>query len=237
MTNVLSTLRSTGDVPADAETVAADVARGRGALLRRRRRRVAGVAAVAAVAAIAAGSAGQFGGGRSSGPSTAAVQRTPSTAQQKSATAQQKSEAPQQTPDLQFAAYHGPQPAGFTVDTVPAGWKVESSTTSVFVAVPPGTHTPKPVPGATDLSRGIAVMLQGMSRLPADASVTKVTVKGKAGSLGLTEDKGAKWLIYPDSAGHNVLVQTPVELGLTDSQIVRFAEGVTVTGDAEAAAG
>ncbi|MFF4756265.1 hypothetical protein ACWD5R_38285 [Streptomyces sp. NPDC002514] len=230
MTNVLSTLRSTDDVPADAETVAADVARGHGALVRRRRRRVAGLAAVAAVAAIAVGSAGQFGGGRSSGPSTAAAQRTP-------ATAQQKSTPVQQTPHLEFAAYHGPQPAGFTVDTVPAGWKVESSTTSVFVAVPPGTHTPKPVPGATDLSRGIAVMLQGMSRLPADSPVTKVTVKGKAGSLGLTEDKGAKWLIYPDSAGHNVLVQVPVELRLTDSQIVRFAEGVTVTGDAEAAAG
>ncbi|MFE9610147.1 hypothetical protein [Streptomyces sp. NPDC006012] len=234
MTNVLSTLRGTDDVPADAETVAADVTRGQGALVRQRRRRVAGVAAVAAVAAvatIAVGTAGQSGG-RSSGQSVAAAGQRSGQSSGPSVAADQ-----QKTPHLQLAAYHGPQPAGFTVTTVPAGWKVTSSSTSVFVAVPPGTHNPKPVHGVTDLSSGIAVMLQGMSRLPADASVTKVTVKGKTGSLGLTEDKGAKWLVYPDNAGHNVLVQTPVKLGLTDSQIVQFAEGVTVTSEAQAAVG
>jgi hypothetical protein len=56
--------------------------------------------------------------------------------------------------------------------------------------------------------------------------------------LGLTEDKGAKWLIYPHGAGSSkVLVQVPTKLGLTDKQIVQFADGITVTSDAQAGRG
>jgi hypothetical protein len=80
-------------------------------------------------------------------------------------------------------------------------------------------------------------MLQGDSRLPADQPITKVTVQGTEGQLGLTEDKGAKWLIYPHGAGSKVLVQVPTKLGLTDKQIVQFADGITVTSDAQAARG
>lgn len=225
MIDMLGTLRDAGaQVPADSDTVAADVARGRRALIVRRGRRIAGTGfvAVAAAAAIAAGTVGQ-----SSGSGATAASRPSAVIQHTTATTQ-----------LQLTAYEGAQPVGFKVTTVPAGWHVTSSSRSAFVAVPPGTKTPHGPAGApVSLMGGIAVMLQGDSRLPADGPITKVTVQGNEGQLGLTEDKGAKWLIYPHGAGSKVLVQVPTKLGLTDKQIVQFADGITVTSDAQAARG
>jgi hypothetical protein len=225
MIDMLGTLRDTGaQVPADSDTVAADVARGRRALIVRRGRRIAGTGfvAVAAAAAIATGTVGQ-----SSGSGTTAASRPSAVIQHTTATTH-----------LQLAAYEGAQPVGFKVTTVPAGWHVTSSSRSAFVAVPPGTKTPHGPAGApVSLMGGIAVMLQGDSRLPTDGPVTKVTVQGNEGQLGLTEDKGAKWLIYPHGAGSKVLVQVPTKLGLTDKQIVQFADGITVTSDAQATRG
>jgi hypothetical protein len=225
MIDMLGTLRDTGaQVPADSDTVAADVARGRRALIVRRGRRIAGTGfvAVAAAAAIATGTVGQ-----SSGSGATAASRPSAVIQPTTATTQ-----------LQLIAYEGAQPVGFKVTTVPAGWHVTSSSRSAFVAVPPGTKTPHGPAGApVSLMGGIAVMLQGDSRLPTDEPITKVTVQGNEGQLGLTEDKGAKWLIYPHGAGSKVLVQVPTKLGLTDKQIVQFADGITVTSDAQAARG
>ena len=225
MIDMLGTLRDTGaQVPADSDTVAADVARGRRALIVRRGRRIAGTGfvAVAAAAAIATGTVGQSSGSGATAASRPSAVIQPTTA----------------TTHLQLAAYEGAQPVGFKVTTVPAGWHVTSSSRSAFVAVPPGTKTPHGPAGApVSLMGGIAVMLQGDSRLPADGPITKVTVQGNEGQLGLTEDKGAKWLIYPHGAGSKVLVQVPTKLGLTDKQIVQFADGITVTSDAQAARG
>jgi hypothetical protein len=229
MIDMLGTLRDTGaQVPADSDTVAADVARGRRALIVRRGRRIAGTGfvAVAAAAAIATGTVGQ-----SSGSGATAASRP-------SAVIHASLQHTTATTHLQLTAYEGAQPVGFKVTTVPAGWHVTSSSRSAFVAVPPGTKTPHGPAGApVSLMGGIAVMLQGDSRLPADEPITKVTVQGNEGQLGLTEDKGAKWLIYPHGAGSKVLVQVPTKLGLTDKQIVQFADGITVTSAAQAARG
>ncbi len=146
----------------------------------------------------------------------------------------QQSSTPQQKPQVELAAYTGVQPAGFTVKTVPVGWKVVSSDTNDFVAVPPGTAVQS---GNVLLTSGIAVMLQADSQLPSDSPVTTATVNGKAAQLGLAKHKIAMWLIFSDPAGHKVLVQVPTRLGLTTDQIVRFAEGITVTGAARTAAG
>jgi hypothetical protein len=225
MIDILGTLRDTGaQVPADSDTVAADVARGRRALIVRRGRRIAGTGfvAVAAAAAIATGTVGQSSGSGTTAASRPSVVIQPTTA----------------TTHLQLTAYEGAQPVGFKVTTVPAGWHVTSSSRSAFVAVPPGTKTPHGPAGApVSLMGGIAVMLQGDSRLPTGEPITKVTVQGNEGQLGLTEDKGAKWLIYPHGAGSKVLVQVPTKLGLTDKQIVQFADGITVTSEAQAARG
>ena len=45
------------------------------------------------------------------------------------------------------------------------------------------------------------------------------------------------WLIFPSGQGSKVLVQVPVSLGLTSNQIVRFAQGITVTSVAVPASG
>ena len=216
----LSALGRTGaPEPADPGVVAADVARGRQALLRRRRRIAgAGLAGVAVVAAVTAGSVqfGQSGRSGSDGQAGAAVQ---------------------QPAGPRLVAYTGAQPAGFRVSTVPAGWQVISSTQYAFLAVPPGAGSSTSPDGVVSFRNGIAVMLQGDSQLPDDEVVTKVTVNGAPGSLGLTRDKQATWLVYTTGRGGKVLVRVPTGLGLTDDQIVRFAAGITVTGDALPAGG
>lgn len=229
MPDVLDVLRTLPDAvtpgPAGADVAAADVARGHRALIRQRRRRIAcSSAAVAVVAAAAVGASQltQLGG---SAPPAAAG-----------------SSATAQASRVRLVAYTGTQPAGFKVSTVPAGWQVASSSKSAFVVAPPGTVTTPDPPGHQIFLPGrIAVMLQGSSQLPGNVTVTKVTINGKEGLEGAplrgTAPWRVVWLIFPDAAGHKILVQVPTSLGLTNDQIVRFAQGITVTSDAVAAAG
>jgi hypothetical protein len=221
MIDALGDLRGTGtQVPPTAEAVAADIVRGRRALIRRRRRLTGvGVVALGVVTAITVAVSGPLG---ESGPSVATKQ----------AAQPSGSSGPAESPIvLELATYTGVQPVGFEVDTVPAGWSVHSSDKHAFVAVPPGTGN-----GASYMD-GIAVTLQGESVLPANSPVTKVSIDGKDGQLGFSGGREAKWLIFPDAAGDKVLVQAPTKLGLTDAQIIRFAQGVTVTSQARAARG
>jgi hypothetical protein len=208
--------------PAGADVVAADVTRGHQAMKRNRRRRFAGLgAATAAVAAVAVAVIPPAHLGRSA-PEVSAGGSSSVTAQ---------------TTKVRLVAYTGAQPAGFTVSTVPAGWQVIASDDYSFVVAPPGA----PVSQPDSFVGRIVVMLQGMSEFSGDSHVTQVTVNGKEGQLGLTADgntaTGAKWLIFPDAAGHKVLVQVPTSLGLTDAQIVSFAQGITVTRMAKAGVG
>lgn len=222
--DMLRTLpRSVTPAPAGPDTAAADVARGHRALGRRRRRRMAalaGGAAVVAGVAVAVTLPGQPG----SGPRPAAA----------SAGAHAS---------IRLVAYTGAQPQGFTVSTVPAGWHVVSSNAYSFVVAPPGAST---APGGGD-DQGIsfvgriAVMLQGDSTLATDAKVTAVTVNGQPGKLTLSDDSNPQlrfWqLYYPDAQGHKVLVQVPASLGLSNAQVVSFADGITVTSAAKAGLG
>ncbi|MEV0158268.1 hypothetical protein AB0H57_31925 [Micromonospora sp. NPDC050686] len=210
-----------------ADVVARDVARGQRALTRRRRQRLAvSGAAVAAVVAVALGAAqlGQPGG------ATAPVAQGPGTT------------APQSR--LRLVAYTGTQPVGFEVSTVPEGWQVVASDRSAFVVSPPGQDPAPPIPpgGAVSFEGRILVSLQGLSHLPAESPVTTVDINGRAGQLGFPGEAEGKlsatrWLIFPDAAGRRVLVQVPGELGLSEDQIVRFAEGIVVTDEAEAVHG
>ncbi|MGY4920420.1 hypothetical protein ACWD9K_35490 [Streptomyces sp. 900116325] len=223
-TDFLDALRalrdSGGQVPADADAVAADLARGHRALTGKRRRiGAAGFVALGVVAATMAVAAGPFGEAHSSMGTHHVAQPAASS----------RAESPIA---LQLASYTGAQPAGFRVDSIPAGWNVTSSNTYAFLVVPPdaGDH-PRP------WLDGIAVTLQGESRLPADSPVSKVTIQGKDGQLGFSGGREARWLIFPEAAGRSVLVQVPTKLGLKDDQIIRFAQGVSVTKDARALRG
>jgi hypothetical protein len=208
------------------DVVAADLARGHRALNGRRRRRFAfSSAAVAVVVAAVAVGAGQIS--RSGGAGNTVAGGTGTTTQLR--------------PKL--VAYTGTQPVGFQVSTVPEGWHVTSSDTSMFVVTPPGQDTAPPEPGrAVSMQGRISVSLQGLSRLPDGSPVTKVDINGRAGELGFpweTEGKlsDTRWLIFPDVSNRKVLVQVPGELGLGDDQIVRFAKGITVTDEAESVGG
>ncbi|MBM9503118.1 hypothetical protein [Actinacidiphila acididurans] len=223
MAEMLSELRvadASGAEPIDPAVVEADVARGRRALVGRRRRLVgSGVVAVAATAvmAVTVSMGGQSGSGTQSEARSTAAGR-------------------QSSVRVELASYHGAQPAGFEVRTVPQGWKVVSSTPYAFLAVPPGTDTSTIVArGAAaqgGFDRGIAVTLTGDAQFPANEQPEKVNVDGRTGELGATQDKRAMWLMWSDAAGHRLQVQVPDKLGLTKQQIVNFADGVTATGKA-----
>jgi hypothetical protein len=212
--------------PATPHVVAADLARARRARTDRRRRRFTIAGATAATVAAVAVGAGQFGGPGGAGTTVA-----------------DGAGATTQTLRPKLVAYTGNQPVGFEVSTVPEGWHVTSSDTSMFVVTPPGQDTAPPEPGrAVSLQGRISVSLQGLSRLPDGSPVTKVDINGRAGELGFaweTEGKlsDTRWLIFPDASGRKVLVQVPAELGLSDDQIVRFAKGITVTDEAESVGG
>ncbi len=224
VTDMLRTLPwSVTPAPAGADVAAADLARGHRALRRRRQRRMAGLTgavAVVAGAAVAVTLPAQAGHGTPSAAASAAKAH----------------------PTIRLVAYTGAQPAGFTVAAVPAGWHVVSSNPYSFVLAPPGTST-DPGAGGQGISfiGRIAVMLQGDSQLAPDAKVTPVTVNGQPGKLAGGQGGDAKTdfetLFYPDAHGHQLLVQVPVTLNLSNAQIVRFAEGITVTSAAKASVG
>jgi hypothetical protein len=218
--------------PARPEIVAADLARGRHALIRLRRRRVATrSSAVLAAAAIAV-----------------TATHLAQTGDHRQPSASGTNTQPQQHEQVHLVDYTGAQPSAFRVSAVPAGWQVISSNQYAFVVAPPGSKpSADPADGYNYVGR-IAVMLQGASRLPADSPTTKVSINGKDGVLGRADDAapgnpskmtatGDTWLIYPDAAGNDVLVQVPTSIGLTNDQIVSFARGITVTSEAKAAGG
>jgi hypothetical protein len=225
MQDILDALRTlphaVTPAPAAPDVAAADVARGHRALSRQRHRRIAFSGAALAVVAAAAVAVG--------GPALVGSTTHPAAAGSPPTT---------QVAKVQLEAYTGAQPAGFRVSTVPAGWQVISSNRSSFVVAPPGASgtasqaDPGGGPSVSFVGR-IAVMLQGQSTMPSHSPVTKVSVNGKEGLLGFAEGGSGSsrdmWLIFPYGQGYKVLVQVPVSLGLTSNQIVRFAQGITVT--------
>ncbi|GAA1583450.1 hypothetical protein [Actinoplanes couchii] len=208
MTEVQDILRnlSVPDGQDGPEIVAADVARGRRAATRRSRLRFTVAGAFLAVAVAASVGVGQYGG--SAGPSP-----------------------------LELVAYTGEQPAGFQVSTVPDGWRVVSSDESAFVVEPPArAERPEDALGGVNYHGRIVVMLQGGSHFPEESPVETVDVNGRSGKLGHPleapgELSDTRWLFFPDAAGKSVNVQVPGDVGLSDEQLVDFAEGITVTGD------
>jgi hypothetical protein len=221
--------------PAGPDVAAADVARGQRALTRRRHRRIAfSGAALAAVAAVAVAVGHPARVGSATHPAAAGSGTTTG------------SSATTQVTKVQLEAYTGAQPVGFRVSTVPTGWQVISSDRSSFVVAPPGASATasQPDPGGgqgVSFVGRIAVMLQGQSTMPSHSPVTKVSINGREGLLGFAEGGTGSsrylWLIFPDAKGHKVLVQIPASVGLTNDQILRFAQGITVTSAAVAARG
>jgi hypothetical protein len=200
------------DVTPSAETVEADLRRGRAALARRRRGRAIRISVAGTVAAVLVGTtivAGNLGG----------TDANPS------------SEPDRGTTSIRLVAYQGDQLEGFIVDQVPEGWYLQGSNTFALTVAPQGDTT------SPDSFTGKLVVMLLSSSAPAELPKGEpVEVGGHDGVV--THDGAADTLTYEDGAGHFVQIQAWRDaLGWTNDQLAHFAEGVQVTSEAQAGVG
>jgi hypothetical protein len=212
------------EVTPSAETVEADLRRGRAALARRRRGRtirfsVAGAVAAAALvgATIVAGNLG--GTDEPSGQATGS--RIGST----------QGSGPDRGTPVRLVAYTGDQLEGFVVDQVPEGWYLQGSNTFRLTIAPQGDTT------SPDDFVGKLVVTLLSSSAPQHLPEGEPVKVGEYDGV-ITPGPPADTLIYEDDAGHFVQIQAwRTALGWTDDQLVGFAEGVRVTSQAQAGVG
>jgi hypothetical protein len=198
------------EVTPSAETVEADLRRGRAARARRLRSRairssVAGTVAAAALVGttIVAGNLG--GTDETTGPDRG-------------------------TP-VRLVAYHGEQLEGFIVDQVPEGWYLQGSNTFRLTVAPQGDTT------SPDAFVGKLVVMLLSSSVPQELPKGEPVKVGESDGV-VTHDEVADVLTYEDDAGHFVQIQAwRAPLGWTNEQLASFAEGVQVTSHAQAGVG
>jgi hypothetical protein len=200
--------------PPDAATIEGDIARGRTALMRAHRRSVVRRSAFAtgtlAVAVVAAVAATQTAGG-SGGTSNAA--------------APHHAKPHHSAAAVHLVAYTGKQLAGFTVDRVPAGWRLSTSTQYALLITANGSTNDDPSVFVDKLA-----VLTSSSDQHGLGPGDPVTVNGQAGHVD--NQGGTLILRYNAPNGFGIDIQAPPALHWTTDQLVSFAEGVHVTGDA-----
>jgi len=198
----------------DATTVEGDLARGRTALVRAHRRSVVrrsmlatGTLAVGVVVAVAAT---QTGGGSAATNDAGPVHHT---------------KAHHAASAVNLVAYTGKQLEGFTVDRVPAGWHLSTSTQYALLVT---------ANGSTDNDPSVFVDKLAVLTSSSDAHGLgpgdPVTVNGQPGHVD--NQGGVLILRYNAPNGFGIDIQAPPALHWTADQLVSFAEGVHVTGDA-----
>ncbi len=207
------------EVTPSAETVEADLRRGRAALARRRRGRAIRFSVAVTVAAALVGTtivAGNLGGtDETTGPAPSPT------------TGANHSSGPDRGTPVRLVAYHGEQLDGFIVDQVPQGWYLQGSNTFRLTVAPQGDTT-----SPDDFVGKLVVML-------VSSSAPQELPKGEPVKVGefdgvVTDDT----LTYEDDAGHLVQIQAlQTALGWTNEQLASFAEGVQVTSHAQPGVG
>jgi hypothetical protein len=214
------------DDEAAAGTIEADLVRGHRALARDHRRRtirrsMATTATIAAAAVIAV-VATQAGNGSAPKRQT---QKQPG-AVAPSPHHKTKPQVHTRKAAVKLVSYDGKQLNGFTVDKVPAGWFLSTSTQYALLIDPDGSTDNDP-----DAFEGkLAVLTQSkdVHHLPPG---TPVTVDGQPGVVS-DQGKYGENLTYNDPSGFGVVIQAPLALHWSADQIVAFAEGVHVTSNA-----
>lgn len=195
--------------------VAADMARGRKAL-RRRRLLQAGSGSAFAAAALAAAVAFATTGG-------AAPAGTAPLAQDASVTGTAPASG------VKLVAYTGEQPEGYTVDKVPDGWEIQGVDAYVLTLAPKNAKD-KNVHSFKDK---VVVMLQSVD----DTSTPKgekVDIAGKPGVLGKAEGQTTGWWLFVDQpSGPRLQVQVWDGLGWSKADVTAFAAGVHVNENAK----
>ena len=213
MTDITDGLAELGkrlpQAPSD-DTVAADLARGRAAL-RRSRLRLGGALSVAAL--VIGGAAGYLSvAGQSAGQSAARQHHGASAS------------APVK---IRLTDYSGQQPHGFNVASVPQGFhlQLQASNAGLFILAPPGADkNPYSFTGKLVVTAEAGSEL-GHWQSDGDRSVT---VHGGLGRIG--DQKGFATQLW-FGAGHGIVVDVQAwdSIGLTDQQLIDFANGVTTT--------
>jgi hypothetical protein len=204
------------DQPVDP---AADLARGRRLL---RRRRLAGLAGVATAVLCGAlvplalhGSSGAAGvAGAAGKPVVTATSSSPALSSSPGrAKASHK---------IALVVWTGTQPPGYRVNEMPKGWVVQGSTPYALVIAPPDDPSKNP-----DAFIGkLVVMLQSKSVTSPPTLGTAQQVNGRAGMFDVQGD--TQILTFQVEGGAWVVIQAPVSLGWSGSELAQFAGGVQV---------
>jgi hypothetical protein len=217
--SLLSQAAQPDGAPAPDSVVDADLVRGRRALTHRRMRRTGTRSALAAVVAIGTFAAVHPGG--SSSGTTAAPAKT------KATTAATKTNL-----GVKLVAYTGAQPAGYTVDSVPAGWEIQGVNNDDLAIAPVGFAD-------QDLSvfeGKLVVMLLSKDATPPTTG-TPVDL-GVAGTGRIDHSNpGEPILTFKDAAGHWLDIQVPPALHWTDAQVAAFGAAVHANSTAVAGVG
>jgi hypothetical protein len=220
--SLLALALADGDAPLARGRVdpAADLARGRTLLRRRRAARFGGVAAAAAVCVGATSVALTVGGTPAKAPTVA-------TDDQPSRTAQSR---PKDLPSIALVAYTGDQVPGYKVAEVPKGWEIQGGNAYALTIAPKDAADKNP-----DSFLGkLVVMLQSLDA-GGPGEGTPVSVDGRPGNVHVEGD--TQVLVYQDAERGWVVIQAPTSLGWDDERIARFAAGVEVLGNAQGARG
>lgn len=126
-------------------------------------------------------------------------------------------------------ALTGAQLPGFTVAKAPEGSVLQGANAYSLDIAPRANTT------SLDDYRGkLVVLLQSKDAAEVPAG-KQVEVNGHPGTIS-TVDPTAKQLYYSEGT-HQIVVQSPPEIGLTDAALLEFASGVTVTAQAAAGVG
>jgi hypothetical protein len=226
--NLFSGIATAADTEPSTETVEADLARGRLALARVHRqrtiRRSMAATTTVAAAAVVVVVATQLGGSGATHPAVSGgTHVTVPTAPSHHVI---KVKGAHSTKRIKLVAYNGKQLQGFTVDKVPAGWFLSTSTQYALLIDPQGDKDNDP-----DAFEGKLAVLTQSTDVHGLPNGTPVTVNGQAGVV-TDQGKYGLSLTYNDPAGFGVVIQAPPTLNWTDDDLVSFAEGVHVTSDA-----
>jgi hypothetical protein len=219
--------------PPTADVARADRARGDRALRRHRAARLAGGSGLVAVAVVGVFTITSLSTGVStpSAPPTVASRTTES--------------GPSTLTGTTLVSYTGAQPVGYTLDKIPAGWKVRHSNAGLLVLAPKGSVEPPPANAEQarvrhiNLTGTVAVMTQSDVGVPTGIRLDKVTVGGRPAVIGHTggPDDDARTLFAKQPSGVYLQIQVWDGLGWDNDTIVEFAESVHITKDAKQGVG
>jgi hypothetical protein len=202
------------------QQIEADLARGRGAL-RRRRLFQAGGASAFAVAAVAAAAVAFTSTGAPAADNTPLAQGSAPAA---GATTPAAGPAA-----LQLVAYTGAQPEGYTLDTVPDGWEVQGVDAYVLTLAPKNAKDKNP----SSFVGKVVAMLQSVDDTAAPTGEA-VTIGGNPGVIKKAGGQTSGWTVFVDQPGRPRLqVQVWDGLGWSKADAIAFTEGVHVNDNAK----